>query len=76
MVFLAWLQFSFARAITMFRFLFVSLFIFNVNSFKEDECEAIIGKEIIKEIAGYNNTVNKILEYVLQRDFKGRTYQE
>lgn len=41
-----------------------------------DTCQEILGDELIKEIWGYENVKDEILKYVLDGDFKRKTYDE
>lgn len=41
-----------------------------------NSCADILGGQLIEEIKAYENVKNKILEYVIEGDFKGKTYEE
>ncbi|XP_013190143.2 carboxypeptidase Q isoform X1 [Amyelois transitella] len=41
-----------------------------------EECSNVLTEELIKEIAAYDDVVNEILQYVIEGDFKGQTYDE
>ena len=43
---------------------------------KSNSCEAILGDDLIKEIASYENVRDEIFKYVLEGDFKSKTYNE
>lgn len=43
---------------------------------KNTVCQDILGDDLIKEIASYECVRDEILEYVLEGDFKGKTYDE
>lgn len=41
-----------------------------------NSCEDVLGEQLIEEIKAYENVKNQILEYVIEGDFKGKTYDE
>lgn len=43
---------------------------------KSDTCEAILGDDLIKEIAAYDSVRDEIFKYILEGDFKSKTYNE
>ncbi|KAF9415323.1 hypothetical protein HW555_006986 [Spodoptera exigua] len=47
-----------------------------VLEIKSDRCEKILGSDLIEEIWSYKNVKDDILEYVLEGEFKGKTYDE
>lgn len=42
----------------------------------EDKCHNLLGDELIAEILSYEKVKDEILNYVLQGDFKGQTYDQ
>ncbi|XP_026745899.1 carboxypeptidase Q-like isoform X1 [Trichoplusia ni] len=60
---------------------FVTLSIIVANEAKVlnknvDTCQEILGDELIEEIWGYENVKDEILKYVIDGDFKRKTYDE
>ncbi|KAJ8726845.1 hypothetical protein PYW08_015242 [Mythimna loreyi] len=60
---------------------FVTLFIVVANEAKvlnekSNTCQDLLGDELIEEIWAYENVKDKILNYVMGGDFKGKTYDE
>lgn len=43
---------------------------------KVDNCKVLLGDDLIKEIASYKHVRDEIFKYVLEGDFKGKTYDE
>lgn len=43
---------------------------------KTDVCAQILGDDLIKEIAQYESVKEQIVNYVIEGDFKGKTYDE
>ncbi|XP_059060227.1 carboxypeptidase Q-like [Achroia grisella] len=41
-----------------------------------DICREILGEELIREIGSYESVKDEILKYVIEGDFKGKTYNE
>lgn len=39
-------------------------------------CKEVLGEQLIEEIKAYENVKNQILEYVIEGDYKGKTYDE
>lgn len=63
------------------RIVFVTLFIIVANEAKvlkrhSNTCRDTLGDELIEEIWSYENVKDEILKYVLDGDFKGKTYDE
>ncbi|XP_075972686.1 carboxypeptidase Q-like [Anticarsia gemmatalis] len=63
------------------RIVSVTLFIIVASEAKalnknSNTCSEILGNELIEEIRSYENVKNQILEYVLNGDFKRKTYDE
>ncbi|XP_026491236.1 carboxypeptidase Q-like isoform X1 [Vanessa tameamea] len=61
--------------------IFVTLFIIFASEAKflpksRNGCRALLGDTLIKEIASYKNVKNEIFKYVLDGDFKHKTYDE
>lgn len=60
---------------------FVTLFVIVANEAKvlnnnSNTCQDLLGDELIEEIWSYENVKDEILRYVLDGDFKGKTYDE
>lgn len=43
---------------------------------KDAVCQNILGDDLIKEIANYESVKDEIVKYVLEGDFKSKTYDE
>lgn len=43
---------------------------------ESETCEELLDEELKEEIASYGPTRDKILKYVLEGEFKGRTFKE
>ncbi|XP_026753273.2 carboxypeptidase Q-like [Galleria mellonella] len=43
---------------------------------QSDTCREILGDDLIREIGSYENVRDEILRYVIEGDFKGKTYDE
>ncbi|CAK1551627.1 unnamed protein product [Leptosia nina] len=58
----------------------VLIFFISVSDAKSlessDKCRALLGDALIKEIASYENARDEIFKYVLEGDFKSKTYDE
>lgn len=59
----------------------ITLFIISVCKAKflpknSNSCRALLGDELVNEIASYEDVKDEILKYVLEGDFKGATYDE
>nr|XP_049696856.1 carboxypeptidase Q isoform X1 [Helicoverpa armigera] len=63
-----------------FHVVFVTLFVIVVNEAKvlknSNKCHETLGDELVEEIWGYENVKDEILDYVLNGEFKGKTYDE
>uniref|UniRef100_A0A2A4IU93 Carboxypeptidase Q n=2 Tax=Heliothis virescens TaxID=7102 RepID=A0A2A4IU93_HELVI len=64
-----------------FHIVFVTLCIIVANEAKVlnknlNKCHETLGDDLIEEIWGYENVKDEILDYVLNGDFKGKTYDE
>ncbi|XP_031763396.1 carboxypeptidase Q-like [Galleria mellonella] len=55
---------------------FLSLSQANVIKQESDTCQQILGDELIREISSYGNVRDEIFRYVLEGEFKGKTYDE
>jgi len=42
----------------------------------QDNCQEILSQDVIREIAGYQDVANRIIQTALAGSFKGRTYNE
>lgn len=64
----------------LFSFIFGIVFLVTANDAKAvtkvESCEDILEKELIEEIWSYENVRDDILKYVIEGDFKGKTYDE
>lgn len=43
---------------------------------RNDECSVLLSDAVIKEIASYGKVRDEIMRYVLEGEFKGKTYNE
>ncbi|XP_053600176.1 carboxypeptidase Q-like [Plodia interpunctella] len=46
------------------------------HSQNTDACSVLLPAKLVKEIGAYQDIANEILQYVIQGDFKGQTYNE
>lgn len=63
------------------RFVLITVLIIVANEAKvlnkdSNRCQGVLGDELIEEIWGYENVRDEILRYVLDGEFKGKTYDE
>ncbi|XP_059060164.1 carboxypeptidase Q-like [Achroia grisella] len=58
--------------------LFITLCLSQAKVIKEesDTCRELLSDELIKEIGSYENVRDEILNYVIEGEFKGKTYDE
>lgn len=59
----------------LFCVLFLTVIV-TINCENANSCEDILGNQLIEEIKSYENVRDKILEYVIEGDFKGKTYDQ
>lgn len=64
----------------LFALIFGLFFLITANDAKavakSDTCEDILDKELIEEIWSYESVRDEILQYVIEGEFKGKTYDE
>lgn len=67
---------AFKHLLTIF---FVALLLVNCKSKSVGStgcCQCILGNDLIAEIQSYTDIRDEVLQYVLEGNFKGRTYTE